>query len=150
MYMLHMRSPIWKGAPWSWSKKKCLLFKHEQNNQTISNDWPTYCQTRILLTQLYVRVTILLTHGKHVKYNVNLNHKGLWKILSFHGSHIGLDDPHKKRKLCTGLYKNNPLTFAFILYIHVYVTYEISNMKRGGGKRRKPPTCHKSLTSFIT
>jgi hypothetical protein len=25
----------------------------------------------------------------------------------------------------------NPLTFAFILYIHVYVTYETSNMKRG-------------------
>ena len=27
--------------------------------------------------------------------------------------------------------RNNPLAFAFILYIHVYVTYEISNMKRG-------------------
>ena len=26
--------------------------------------------------------------------------------------------------------RNNPLAFAFILYIHVYVTYEISNMKR--------------------
>ena len=24
-------------------KKKCLLFKHEKNNQTLSNDWPTYC-----------------------------------------------------------------------------------------------------------
>jgi hypothetical protein len=22
-------------------KKKCLLFKHEKNNQTLSNDWPT-------------------------------------------------------------------------------------------------------------
>ena len=26
--------------------------------------------------------------------------------------------------------RNNPLAFAFILYIHVYVTCEISNMKR--------------------
>jgi hypothetical protein len=28
-------------------KKKCLLFKHEKNNQTLSNDWPTYmyCHT---------------------------------------------------------------------------------------------------------
>ena len=28
-------------------KKKCLLFKHEKNNQTLSNDWPTYCHTGI-------------------------------------------------------------------------------------------------------
>jgi hypothetical protein len=28
-------------------RKKCLLFKHEKNNQTLSNDWPTYCHTRI-------------------------------------------------------------------------------------------------------
>jgi hypothetical protein len=28
-------------------RKKCLLFKHEKINQTLSNDWPTYCQTRI-------------------------------------------------------------------------------------------------------
>ena len=28
-------------------KKKCLLFKHEKNNQTLSNDWPTYCQRGI-------------------------------------------------------------------------------------------------------
>ena len=26
-------------------KKKCLPFKHEKNNQTLSNDWPTYCHT---------------------------------------------------------------------------------------------------------
>jgi hypothetical protein len=30
-------------------KKKCLLFKHEKNNQTLFNDWPTYCHTGILL-----------------------------------------------------------------------------------------------------
>jgi hypothetical protein len=24
-------------------RKKCLIFKHEKNNQTLSNDWPTYC-----------------------------------------------------------------------------------------------------------
>jgi hypothetical protein len=29
-------------------KKKCLLLKHEKNNQTLSNDWPTYCHTGIL------------------------------------------------------------------------------------------------------
>ena len=28
-------------------KKKCLLFKHEKNNQTLSNDWPTYCHKGI-------------------------------------------------------------------------------------------------------
>jgi hypothetical protein len=28
-------------------KKKMFTFKHEKNNQTLSNDWPTYCQTRI-------------------------------------------------------------------------------------------------------
>jgi hypothetical protein len=27
-----------------------LLFKHEQNNQTLSNDWPTYCQTKIYIS----------------------------------------------------------------------------------------------------
>ena len=26
-------------------KKKILLFKHEKINQTLSNDWPTYCHT---------------------------------------------------------------------------------------------------------
>jgi hypothetical protein len=31
---------------------KCLLFKHEKNNQTLSNDWPTYCQTRIFANSL--------------------------------------------------------------------------------------------------
>ena len=32
----------------TWLKrKKCLLFKHEKNNQTLSNDWPTYCHTGI-------------------------------------------------------------------------------------------------------
>jgi hypothetical protein len=30
-------------------RKKCLLFKHEKNNQTLSNDWPTYCHTGIAL-----------------------------------------------------------------------------------------------------
>ena len=30
-------------------KKKCLLFKHEKSNQTLSNDWPTYCHTGIYL-----------------------------------------------------------------------------------------------------
>jgi hypothetical protein len=25
------------------------LFKHEKNNQTLSNDWPTYCHTGIHL-----------------------------------------------------------------------------------------------------
>jgi hypothetical protein len=30
-------------------KKKCLLFKHEKNNQTLSNDWPTYCHTGIYM-----------------------------------------------------------------------------------------------------
>jgi hypothetical protein len=30
-------------------KKKCLLFKHEKNIQTLSNDWPTYCHTGILV-----------------------------------------------------------------------------------------------------
>ena len=34
-------------------KKKCLLFKYEKNNQTLSNDWPTYCQMRILLGFLW-------------------------------------------------------------------------------------------------
>jgi hypothetical protein len=29
-------------------KKKCLLFKH---NQTLSNDWPTYCHTGIYISQ---------------------------------------------------------------------------------------------------
>jgi hypothetical protein len=28
-------------------KKKCLLFKHDKNNQTLSNDWPTYCHTGV-------------------------------------------------------------------------------------------------------
>ena len=28
-------------------KKKFLLFKHEKMNQTLSNDWPTYCHTGI-------------------------------------------------------------------------------------------------------
>ena len=28
-------------------KKNCLLFKHEKNNKTLSNDWPTYCDTGI-------------------------------------------------------------------------------------------------------
>jgi hypothetical protein len=28
-------------------KKKCLLFKHEKNNQTLSNDWPAYCHMGI-------------------------------------------------------------------------------------------------------
>ena len=28
-------------------KKNCLLFKHEKNNKTLSNDWPTYCHTGI-------------------------------------------------------------------------------------------------------
>ena len=28
-------------------KKKCLLFKHEKNNQTLSNDWLTYCHKGI-------------------------------------------------------------------------------------------------------
>jgi len=32
-------------------KKKCLLFKHEKNNQILSNDWPTYCHTG---THLYI------------------------------------------------------------------------------------------------
>jgi len=36
-------------------RKKCLLFKHEKNNQTLSNDWPTYCHTGILS---FVNVTI--------------------------------------------------------------------------------------------
>jgi len=30
-------------------KNKCLLFKHEKNNKTLSNDWPTYCHTGIFL-----------------------------------------------------------------------------------------------------
>ena len=29
-------------------KKKCLLFKHKKNNQTLSIDWPTYCHTEII------------------------------------------------------------------------------------------------------
>jgi len=28
-------------------EKKCLLFKHEKNNQTLSNEWPTYCHRGI-------------------------------------------------------------------------------------------------------
>jgi hypothetical protein len=28
-------------------KEKCLLFKHEKNNQTLSNDWPNYCHTKM-------------------------------------------------------------------------------------------------------
>ena len=30
-------------------KKKCLLFKNEKNNQTLSSDWPTFCHTRIYI-----------------------------------------------------------------------------------------------------
>ena len=29
-------------------KKNCLLFKHEKNNKTLSNDWPTYCHIGII------------------------------------------------------------------------------------------------------
>ena len=38
-------------------KKKCLLFKHEKNNQTLSIDWPTYCHTGIcpFLDLVYMR-----------------------------------------------------------------------------------------------
>ena len=28
-------------------EQECLLFKHEKNNQTLSNDWLTYCPTGI-------------------------------------------------------------------------------------------------------
>ena len=28
-------------------RRKNLLFKHEKNNQTLSNDWPTYCHMGI-------------------------------------------------------------------------------------------------------
>ena len=34
--------------------KKNLLFKHEKNNQTLSNDWPTYCHTEIYGDILYM------------------------------------------------------------------------------------------------
>jgi hypothetical protein len=33
-------------------KKTCLLFKHEKNNQTLSNDWPTYCHTGYIIDYL--------------------------------------------------------------------------------------------------
>jgi hypothetical protein len=32
-------------------KKKCLLFKHVKNNQTLSNNWPTYCHTGVYISQ---------------------------------------------------------------------------------------------------
>jgi hypothetical protein len=38
-------------------KKKCLLFKHEKNNQTLSNDWPIYCHTGIVAGSLLVEET---------------------------------------------------------------------------------------------
>jgi hypothetical protein len=28
-------------------RKQILLFKHEKNNQPLSNDWPTYCHTGV-------------------------------------------------------------------------------------------------------
>jgi hypothetical protein len=48
-------------------KKKCLLFKHEKNNQTLSNDWPTYCHTGIssLLNKL-----LLPMQSVHITTNV--------------------------------------------------------------------------------
>jgi hypothetical protein len=35
-------------------KKKCLLFKHEKNNQTLSNDWPTITVYRLGLVHISV------------------------------------------------------------------------------------------------
>ena len=36
---------------------KCLLFKLEKNNQTLSNDWPTYCHTGIFSITPYIKNT---------------------------------------------------------------------------------------------
>ena len=64
------------GTLQMWARKKCLLFKHEKNNQTLSNDWPTYCQTRIYLPHA-VRVLPKIT--KTTKYEkISL----LWFYLS--------------------------------------------------------------------
>ena len=30
-----------------------FIFKHEINNRTLSNDWPTYCQTGIIARIYY-------------------------------------------------------------------------------------------------
>ena len=35
---------------------KCLLFKLEKNNQTLSNDWPTYCHTGIFSITPYIKI----------------------------------------------------------------------------------------------
>ena len=34
------------------TKKKMFTFQNEKNNQTLSNDWPTYCHTGILLDEI--------------------------------------------------------------------------------------------------
>ena len=45
-------------------KKNCLLFKHEKYNQTLSNDYPTYCHTRIFIISY-------LQHSNKIKIILN-------------------------------------------------------------------------------
>ena len=37
-------------------QEKCLLYKHEKNNQTLSNVWLTYCHTGICNSQIIIVV----------------------------------------------------------------------------------------------
>ena len=67
-------------------KKKCLLFKHEKNNQTLSNDWPTYCHTGIWYVEFHIfkmadpsqgRIQDFKLGGAHLKKFVGYF---VWKI----------------------------------------------------------------------
>jgi len=50
-------------------KKKCLIFKHGKNNQTLSNDWPTYCHMRILSMETNFSYNHTIQHYV-IKFNI--------------------------------------------------------------------------------
>ena len=53
------------------SKNRCLLFKHKKN-QTLSNDWPTYCHTGIYRWFFFVKLCdyISFLYGDIVQWPV--------------------------------------------------------------------------------
>jgi hypothetical protein len=79
-------------------KKKCLLFKHEKNNQTLSNDWLTYCHTGIyaqnVLTCKRIVTTIIFNGilkkfimvALAVKYKINIITIVKLCIRGYHGN----------------------------------------------------------------
>jgi hypothetical protein len=54
-------------------KKKSWLLKHEKNNPTLSNDWPTYCQTRIdyMFTDIFYFTKLIIWCNVKLAYPYN-------------------------------------------------------------------------------